>query len=315
MTAVRPGAGANGFTLIEVLAAVALTAVVVGVAVASYINLSNASTLAVARTRDGRHATTVIDRIARDLEAAYLIAKPPEVDPLSHPWIFLAEAHLSSDGSDRLKFITLNHRRSGTQGHASDLALVAYVLREAADGEGLEIVRWTSSRLPEGLDRSFPETDDSGAMVLAERVSYFGVRFLSGDGEWVDAWDSSTLLESSSLPLAAEIELALADPDSDGDDDLFAFEKERERSFRRRVVLQLRPIDLQAMLAGTEADGDEGEEDEASGDDECTTVFACLARSENAALFQENKAIYDSVLEADPQGCWTDHFDPIPGCD
>ena len=67
---------AAGFTLIEVLAVLFLTALVVGVALDFYVDLSNQSAHAAEVTRDIRRATSLMDRIARDLERAMMVVKP-----------------------------------------------------------------------------------------------------------------------------------------------------------------------------------------------------------------------------------------------
>src|SRR5262249_5474086 len=56
-----------GFTLIEVLAVLFLTALLVGTAIGFYIDLSNHSQKATDTTREVRRATTLIDRIASDV--------------------------------------------------------------------------------------------------------------------------------------------------------------------------------------------------------------------------------------------------------
>ena len=76
---------AAGFTLIEVLAAVFLTSIVIAVALSFFVSLSRSTEAATNRTRDGRRALAVIDRVARDLEGAYLLVKPAGIDPLEHP--------------------------------------------------------------------------------------------------------------------------------------------------------------------------------------------------------------------------------------
>ena len=82
------------FTLIEMLASIFLTSIVISVAVGFYINLSRATEAATLRLRESRHAATILDRVARDLQSALLLVKPADMDPLEHPWIFLAEASL-----------------------------------------------------------------------------------------------------------------------------------------------------------------------------------------------------------------------------
>ena len=101
----------GGFTLIEMLAVLFLTALVIGVALDFYVDLSNQSAHASEVTRDVRRATSLLDRVARDLERTLLVVKPAETDPLSHPWVFIAESRLNLDGADRVKFVSRANRR------------------------------------------------------------------------------------------------------------------------------------------------------------------------------------------------------------
>ena len=233
-----------GFTLIEVLAATLLTSIVIGIAVSLYINLSNAATVATVRTREARNATVILDRVARDLEGAFLLDKPDEVDPLEHPWFFVAESRESLDGSDRLKFVTRNYRSSRAEGHVSDVGVVSYALySDSGDpADGFALVRADSPRLPEGLDRTIPVLEDEGAVLVADGIDSFGVRFLREDETWVEEWDSSQVEESSSLPVAAEIRVALANgSDSTVLDSV-------PEVFSRRVMLPIRPLSINLVV-------------------------------------------------------------------
>lgn len=272
----------SGFTLIEVLAAVLLTSAVVGVAVALYINLTNATNAATARTREIRHAVAILDRIARDLEASYLLEKAPEVDPLDHPWVFIAEGRYSGEGADHLKFITRNHRPDQSDGHASDVALVSYAAVEDEGGEpGLfTIRRWSAPSLPDGVDRGFPAEENEDAMVLAEGIRSFDVRFMRTGGAWTEEWDSSQLRESGDLPIMAEIRVSLASEELNR-----LSEEEEPRIYTRRVLLPLRPVPLQqliethiAAVTGSEArdldgDGKPDDEEEAPPAENCEMTF------------------------------------------
>jgi len=248
----------RGFTLLEVLAVLFLTALVIGVALDFYVDLSNQSAHASEVTREVRRATGLLDRVARDLERTLLVQKPPEVDPLAHPYVFLAESRISSEGADRIKFVS---RQPGerSQRQTSELSMVAFMLRESEDGDGYELLRWSSPTLPESLDRDFPLPDDPGTLVLARGVHHFALRFLDEGGEWVSEWDSSQLLDSSTLPLAVEIEVAM-EPLEDR-----LPEEAAELIYRRRVLLPVRPLDLVALLdpdAGAAGAGEEGDCDE-----------------------------------------------------
>ena len=253
-----------GFSLLEVLAVVLLTSIVIGVALDHYVNLSRASQRATEHTRGIRRATAVLDRIARDFESTVLVAKEPEMDPLDHPWIFLGESRRSDVGADHLKFVTRGHQPRRTAAHESDLEVVAYSLRNAEGGD-FELMRWSSPRLPESLDREIPSDESQGAVLLASDVASFGVQFIDELGEETSSWDSSQLSDSSELPLAVEIEVALLDPAGDPDAE--------PQPYSRRVVLPVRPLEMQELLdpnslvsggEGSEADEEteEGEEGE-----------------------------------------------------
>lgn len=248
-----------GFTLIELMAVMLLVVAVTGVALNGYVDLSTQSTIAAELTRDTRRATAVLDRVARDLEDARLLVKPEEMDPLEHPWVFLAEPRAGRDGADRLKFVTLGQPPVADALAASDLAQVAWITRVDAAGE-LELLRWSWPRLPDGLDRRFPRDDDPGVFLVAEGLERFGVRFLDAQGQWTDRWDSSALAQSSQLPLVAEVAVAMAGSP--------------ETLHTRRVVLPMPPIDLAARLGEKEETAGAGDDEE--GDDDCLRVRDCI---------------------------------------
>jgi type II secretory pathway component PulJ len=208
----------GGFTLFEVVGVILVTSFVVGAATNYYIDLSRASNRAASNTRDIRRATAILDRVARDFESTLLVVKPPETDPLAHPWLFVAEAQDGESGADHIKFITRNFQPRRSEEHESDLTVVAYTVRAGEEDDTLEVFRWTDPRLPDGLDRTFPSEDDEAAVLLAEGLADFGVRFTGEDGEEKDTWDSTMLVESSSLPASVEITVGMADPNASGED-------------------------------------------------------------------------------------------------
>lgn len=249
----------GAFTLIEVLAVLLLTSLVLGVAIDFYRDLSRASTEAVARARNARRAVVLLDRVARDLEAAWLVKKPGPVDPLFHPWLFLAESDDPELGAQRLKFVSSGRRARGSASAESDLELVAWML-EPADSDDFELRRWSSPRLPEGRDLSFPAPEDSDR--VAGNLASFGVLLFGEDGAPVARWDSSVLTDSSLLPLEAEIQVSFfLDDETDTVDGPYV----------RRVSFPLRALDIEQQLeaagvavAGRDADGDgvpDGEQD------------------------------------------------------
>lgn len=314
-----------GFTLLEMIAVVLLTALVFTAAVDFYLDLSRSSARAAGLTRSARRATSALDRVARDLEGAMLIVKPDEVDPLEHPWLFLAESEQSENGADRLKFIT---RRTPLQTRGNDgvdLGFVVWMTQPDADGS-LTLLRWTSSSFPETLDRSFPPAED--AVVVARGLASFGVRLLDGEGAWQKAWDSSEVAQSSELPLAAEIELSFAPPpEVTPASEPLTLAAAGPEQWMRRVALPVRPLDLEALTKGDEegTDGDEAEDKDGDGkpddesdenaanddDEACITVSDCLARNPQAAALAAGAGL-SGVLQSIGSQCYADVKGNLP---
>jgi prepilin-type N-terminal cleavage/methylation domain-containing protein len=252
---------ASGFTLIEVLAVVFLMTMLLAVALNFYVDLSNASIRATEITREARRTTAILDRVARDFESALMVVKPGELDPLMHPWIFRGEPRYSESGADQVKFVMRHRDAARSEGPAADVAMVAYMLRPSEEGEGYALIRWYAPGLPEQLDAEFPPADDPGALVLADDLENFGVRFLGEDGEWTDTWDSSQLLDSAELPLAVEINVALRDDRPEAPLDPLI----EPVAFTRQVMLRVRPLDMEVLLdpetyAAAGAGGEDGEQ-------------------------------------------------------
>jgi type II secretory pathway component PulJ len=290
------------FTLMEVLAVVLLTSIVIAAALNHYIDLSRASQRATDHTRGIRRATAVLDRVSRDLESAVLVAKPDDVDPLEFPWIFLGEEEHPGSGADRLRFIVRGHSRHPTAAPVSDLEVVAYSVRTGQNGD-LELMRWSSPRLPDGLDRSIPSDENDGAVLLSDGLAEFGVEFVNDLGETHTSWDSSQLEQSGQLPVAVEIHVAVAEPNA-------APDAEPER-YMRRVLIPVRPLDMTELLDPVSlVSGGSGKKDETKeGDEEdhgqesaeckqtpCASLTACQAISCQAKLGHFGRSI-DLLLE------------------
>lgn len=279
------------FTLIEMMAVVLMTAAVLAVAVNFYLQTARSSQAAVAQASRSIRATYVLDRIARDLEGTVLIKPPPGTDPLANPWIFLADTD-GTGPADHLKFQTRAIRPAADALHASDLATVSWWLASGRDGRS-ELLRSALPGLPDQLDRSFPRSDADGVEDLANRVASFSVRLEDDKGEWSDTWDSSTVARSGTLPLAVEIQIAWAPAPG----------QDKPETFTRRVLLPLRPLDLQAALGEggpqngqgqgeTQGNGtDQGSSDQTGNQQQCVTVGQCISR---------NAGVYQAFLQSRP---------------
>jgi hypothetical protein len=296
----RRGPRETGFTLIEVLAVVFLTSLVLGVAVSFYTDLSNANNRAATLTRDLRHATAILDRIARDFQGTMYATVPAGEDPLYHGWRFLGEEG-GDLGADRVLFVTTNHRLRTSDVHHSDYAAVAYLTRQGED-DTLELLRSSRPHRPEGGGLELPFEDDESLMLLAEGVHSFGVKFLADTGEQFSSWDSNSLVQSNQLPRAVEISLALEPDDRAGDE----FDEAPE-IFRRLVLLPMPAVDLVALLdplaagaAGNDGTGDQdgdgipdSDDSDLESGDIRQTVRSCVTASALANLSPGLTAFYE----------------------
>jgi hypothetical protein len=233
---------ALGFTLMEVMAAIFLTSIVITFAVSFYIDIANSSQRAIVETRKNLRATGVLARVSRDLSNVAFVVKKEEDDPLTYPWFFMADSRLAFDGSDMIKFNTRSSMPGEGTYHDSDLEQVSYQVLAEEDGS-LTLFRWSSPGQELGSDMTFPLIDDDRNYIVAEGLGSFTLRFLDSQGQWLPGWDSTQIEESEELPHAIEIDISMWT-----DEDLDEWESENERHYVKQVVLHQRPLDISKMI-------------------------------------------------------------------
>jgi len=233
-----------GFTLIEVMAAIFLTSMVITFAVSFYLDLANASQSANIRARQALRAASAIDRVGRDLANTAFIVKAEEADPLLHPWAFVAESRFAFDGSDLIRFNTRSKTPGDGTYHDSDLVQIAYQVVDQEDGS-LSLLRWSSPGLPADQAIDFPAADDNRNFLVAEGLGSFSLRFLDTTGQWVSAWDSSQLEKSGELPIAVEIDVSVWQEEFEEE---WSENNDDAQHFVKRIVLHQRPLDLNEMI-------------------------------------------------------------------
>lgn len=246
----------RGFTLLETLAVVGITGFLVAAITGMYVGIMRNSERATVATRDIRMASAILDRVAHDLERAYLLEREEDEDPLTHPWLFVSNNRTGQLGADQVMFTTLSHDergRSPERATNSGLATYSYWLEANAD-ESYDLLRLIHPRPP--TDFSFPRGDEPGTTLVAQELGAFSLRFMDETGSWLDTWDSSTLIDSEQLPLMVEISVGLLPPAEAIAPETadFLTEPLELSEYRRRVVLYQRPISVIVAL-GVGADG------------------------------------------------------------
>lgn len=271
----------DGFTLIEILVAIAMTSVIMLVAIQIFRQVTQAQDRARPdRSRD-LTALVFLDRIERELIGTTLRIKPEDVDRLSFPWMFAAEDRVfDSNDSDAVRFITQSPARAPGR-RDGGLRVVQYAVAEAReDDTRLDLFRF-EERLPPNLQKQIQVAD--GASVL-EDVYAFRLRFGDPDG-WLDSWDSTAIATLDRLPESVEVGIQLYEEDDVGE---WAPGPEHTRV----VELPLQPF------APPEAAGEQGCADG-------PTVDECLA--DYLDELSDDREFQTVLAEANDLrgGCWT----------
>jgi type II secretion system protein J len=280
-----------GFTLLEVLVAVMLTALLTTALFQVYREIQQAQRRRLDAGGRSRIAVVLLDRLERELLGTLLLtgggsAEEGEEQRSEHPWVFLgADRVLDAQDADALKFITRSPARSPGSHAQGGLRLVTYAAEEDPEQGELALYR-QEEQLPEGLEKELGVAREGQAVV--HDMSRFSLRYLDEQtGEWVDAWDSSEESRLDRLPRSVEITVQLLLKDEAG-------ELSPGEEFQRVVTLPVRPIDPNAPGQTGAADCGEGD-----------TVAACMARTGPGSSPAE-KHEYQQLLDLYGQRCFAD---------
>jgi general secretion pathway protein J len=194
----------RGMTMIEVMVAIAILAMVAVLIHGVIESLSRGKKGEEMRSDRAHQAREAMQRIVRDLSAAYLSAHVPARQALmTEKTAFVGRSSISFD---RLDFTAFAHLRTDRDSHESDQAEVGYfALRDPNVTDKMDLVR--REQTPIDL-----EPLKGGIVnVVAENIDQFDVHYLDPQtGQWVETWDSTQLSgQPNRLPLEVKITLVL----------------------------------------------------------------------------------------------------------
>jgi type II secretion system protein J len=187
-------AGTRAFTLLEMLVATALVAILACSLYASLGIAFKARRSALAAIEPVRKADLAVDLLAEDLRCAVV---PKGV--LAGP--FVGEDGLDTVGrdADLLVFYTTTNSPEPAVG-VGDIKKVELGCEPAADGRTQVLVRLVTTNL------LAPKEPEPVREILCRGVFAFNLRYYNGT-EWLDSWDST--VEDNTLPYAIEVVLQL----------------------------------------------------------------------------------------------------------
>lgn len=200
----RSSRNARGMTLIEILVSITILAGISLLIYGAFDSMSRGKKgeeMRVDRAHQGREA---IERIARELQAAYLSQHTPSNPSL----VTRITAFIGQHGGqfDRVDFAAFAHRRTERDAKESDQAEIGYfVVRDPDVQDKWDLVRREQTPID-------TEPKKGGVVnVLAEDVESFSIKYLDPTtAQWLEQWDTQQITgQPQRLPLEVKVTLVL----------------------------------------------------------------------------------------------------------
>ncbi|MBF0527185.1 MAG: prepilin-type N-terminal cleavage/methylation domain-containing protein [Deltaproteobacteria bacterium] len=200
----------RGFTLIEVMLAVAILAIITTVIYSSLIQ--GLKTVEECRETQETYqiARVIFDRMIRDLSSAYVspnVKKPP-TSPSGRKAFYglIGRRFEDSQGpKDTLCFTSMAHLDTGGSFDHQVLTRIGYYLDQDPLQDGFILYRRDNPALDDDLDKG------GVALELGERVAGLRFRYVDPVQGIIDLWDSTSPERNNVLPQQVIITLTLVD--------------------------------------------------------------------------------------------------------
>lgn len=201
---------ARGFTLMEVMVGLAMTAMMAALGAVAFNSSITAKETVEGDAEHYRMLRTAMSRMCREIGAAFISDRYDSKryrDAYDRPTNFIGER-------DRLQFTSLSHQRLYADAKESDQTIIEYtVKRSTAKGarNRSDLMRRENPNLGERLDRGGAED------VLFEDVRSVSFEYWDAERkEWDDEWDTRRPERKSKLP--TRVRITLVAPDENGKD-------------------------------------------------------------------------------------------------
>ena len=192
----------RGFTLVELMIAVAITAAMGAMTFGAFRQVSQATEIARAQGERYAAARMALSRLAREVSMAFLSENFDRARFRERPTLLVGR-------EDELLFTTMAHQRLYLDAKESDQAVVEYVLESDPDLPGEDaLFRRSKPRLDDEPDRGGRKD------LVADHVASFRIQYWdSKRKDWVREWTTRSVDHADELPsrVRFELEMRLAD--------------------------------------------------------------------------------------------------------
>lgn len=200
----------EGFTLLEVLLAFTIFAIVIAIVYGSY-----SASLRTMRDTTGRAevyqmARVAMERIAEDLESAAVPLVNEESgteEQGSEEYLFVgADAEVAGWPGDSLLFLSRAHLNFSDEPESTGRAVIRYQVQAGEEGRGLALYR---EDVPE--QEWSKNNGDGEGVLLCDGLSGVNFTYYDKTGQALEEWDAGDA-EDDRLPARVEIALDFMDP-------------------------------------------------------------------------------------------------------
>jgi general secretion pathway protein J len=197
---------APGFTLLEILIAIFIFAIIITTVFASYRIVFSNTDIINKEITSYEMARNCLNRMTMDLQSVHVFLvpgyTPPDFDDPPDPYRIVGETtDIKGSSFPWLRFTSLAHLPFRKNKHGGIVEIVYYV--QGTDDAGFVLKR---------ADNSYPFQDfeeKASDPVLCENVKALTIEYLDQEGEEYDVWDSDDETYEYATPKAVKIKLEL----------------------------------------------------------------------------------------------------------
>jgi general secretion pathway protein J len=203
--------GNSGFTLLEILIAIFLSAVVLTMVFMSYTGSFRVLDETESQAEIYRMAGIAMERMLEDLESIYIPKRegnPESEENTPSLFQFVGEGReIEGRSADALRFISRAHLDPSGQEREPGAVEIRYYVKKSDEGDDLVLYR-SDRPIFEGVS---PSGDETGGLALCERLVSVNFTYYEENGEMRESWDSAADELKGKIPSMVSVSLEFLD--------------------------------------------------------------------------------------------------------
>jgi general secretion pathway protein J len=196
-----------GFTLMEILIAISIFAVVITTIYTSYTGTFRVVDETESQAEIYRMARIAMERMLEDLESIYIPKRqenPESEENTLHLFQFVGEdREIKGMSADSLRFISRAHIKLSGQEQEAGAVEIGYYIKETDEENHLVLYR-SDRPMPEA---AIPIDEETDGLVLCEGLAAVNFAYYEENGEVRESWDSASDELKDKIPRMVSISL------------------------------------------------------------------------------------------------------------